>query len=260
MIDLAASLFRAGIDFFLKKGSAGDVERELNTQFGGKEFSISNYQDEEISLVVEAIHARPKFFERELSNGITEVEGDNLFTKLEKERGDPTFKEKLLARLSGQWITILTLKIDNGDSEKICPPGLNLGYITATTSVRYQGYEDTSRPIAPISPIRVANTHDLQSDKLEIKIQYNESMGDYAERISDSINLLQNIQDEMQYYATLYLLDLHYSGKTSNGDEFSWPDEQKARELSNFLFDQPVDLDELEQVASEIKTDFIKKL
>jgi hypothetical protein len=247
------------MDVIRRRESAEDIERELNAQFNGKEYSVSNYQENDLDLTVETIHARPKFFPKEVDDGIANIEGDNLFTDLENEREDPTIKEKLWAMLTGQWITILRLNIDSGDAQTVRPPGLNFGHITATTSVRYQGYRETPHSMAPISPIRVADTHDLQSDKLEIKIQYNGSTGDYAERISDSIDLLQEIQDNMEYYATIYLLDFHDSGKKLNESGFSWPDKERAQYLSEYLFDHPVELDELEQFASEIKQNITNK-
>ena len=255
MITLIGSLLRGGIDVLRNRESADDIESELNAQFNGKQFSVSNYQGEEIVLTLEAIRARPKFCPMEEGRGVAQVEGNNLFTEVEKKRDDPKFREKLWAMVFRQWITIVRLKIDNGDAESIRPTGLNFGYVTATTSIRYQGYDDTPEFSRPISPIRVADTHGLQSDKLEIKIRYDGQIGNYAQRISDSIDLLQEIQDDMEYYGTIYLLDLHNSSRNPNEDGYSWSDEKRARDLSEFLFDHPVELGELERIASEMKSD-----
>jgi len=51
---------------------------------------------------------------------------------------------------------------------------LSLGHVTASTSIRYDGYDDR-KLITPIPQIRVKETHDLQSDKLEMKIRYDGS-------------------------------------------------------------------------------------
>mgnify|MGYP006267054635 CR=1 FL=1 len=119
--------------------------------------------------------------------------------------------------------------------------------------MRYHGYDENQRTQAPVSPIRVADTHDLQSDKLEIKIRHDGQIGNYAERIADSIDLLQEIQDEMEYYATMYLLELHDSGKTMTNDEFSWPDDEQARNLSEYLFERSIKIDQLEYIATKMK-------
>jgi len=201
---LIGTAFGAIVDFLQHRESKADIEQELNAQFNGRRFSVSTYQNEEINLIVDAIHARPKFAPTEEAEGIARVEADHFFTQLETERTDPTLKERLRARILGQWITTVRLTIENGDVDSIRPPGLNLGYITVTTAMRYQGYDQSSRSVTPISPIRVADTHDLQSDKLEIKIRHDGPVGNYAERITDSIALLQEIQDNMEYYATIY--------------------------------------------------------
>jgi len=241
------------VDLLQAQESAKDIEQKLNAQFAGEQFTISNYRGEEVDLTVEAIHARPKFSPLKEAHGIAQVEGENLFTQLENERIQPTLKEKLRARIFGKWITFVRLRIAGGDAASIRPAGVSIGHITATTSIRYQGYDDNQRIQAPVSPIRVADTHDLQSDKLEIKIRYDGQIGNYAERIADSINLLQEIQDEMEYYATMYLLELHDSGNTMTDDEFSWPDDEQARNLGKYLFERPIDADQLEYIATKMK-------
>lgn len=259
MIDLFNSSFKAVIDLLQAQESANDIEQKLNAQFAGEQFTVSNYRGEEIDLTVEAIHARPKFSPLEEPHGIAQVEGENLFTQLENERIQPTLKEKLRARIFGKWITIVRVRVEGGDAASIRPAGVSIGHITATTSMRYQGYDDNQRIQAPVSPIRVADTHDLQSDKLEIKIRYDGQIGNYAERIADSINLLQEIQDEMEYYATMYLLELHDSGKTLTDNEFSWPDKEQARNLGEYLFGQPINGDKLEYIVTKIKANITNR-
>jgi len=256
MIDLILPTIRGGIDLLSRRESAGDIERELNAQFHGNQYSISNYEGDEVEFTVESIHARAKFSPKKIGEGIDIVEGDNLFTNLEREREEPTVKEKLRANYTEKWITVLRLNIDTGDADVVRPPGLHLGYITAKTSICYDGYSETSPSKTPISPIRIGETHDIQSDKMEIKIQYNGSVGDYADRISDSIDLLTEIQNNMEYYTTMYLLDFHDSGKQFNGDEFRWPDEERATNLAEYLFDDSIDLTELEQYATQTKQKF----
>lgn len=127
MIDLIGSSFRAAIDLFQARESANDIEQMLNAQFTGEQFTISNYRGDELDLTVEAIHARPKFSPLEESHGVSQVEGENLFTQLEDERSQPTLKEKLRARIFGKWITTVRLRIEGGGAASIRPAGVNIG-------------------------------------------------------------------------------------------------------------------------------------
>lgn len=259
-VDLFTSLVRACTDVLLHKNTNEDVERDLNDQFLGESYTITSYLDETIELTIESINARPKYFPDGKRGEPRQVEANNFFTTLDENRSDNTFKEQFWAVFWNQWITVVRLGIDNGDAASVRPDGLPLGYVTTTTSTRFDGYGSTPEALLPISQVRVAETHELQPDKLEIKIQYNGSVGDYAARLTDAMDLLQEIQDNMDRYVLWFLLDFHDGGMSHDSGEFRWPDEERASALGEYIMDHPVELDVLERTIFDIKTSIKENL
>lgn len=243
------------LDLVQNQETGQEIERDLNAQFSGRTWTLTNYKEEDVKIEIDSITARPKFLPQESVNGAQEVEVENIFTKYEDSRESPTFKERLSAVMKSEWITVVRLSILDGNAESLRPSGLNLGYATSTRSLRLPGeWPPGSRGIAPIPHIRVAETHEVQSDKLEIKIGYSGSIGEYGNRVSDAIDLLRDVQDDMEVYVFKYLLELHHSGQINN-DEFAWPDRDQAMKLGSFFAGCSVDLDSLATVMDEFKSD-----
>lgn len=233
-----------------------DIERELNDQFTGREWGFTNYKSEEVTIKIESIAVRPKYSPKKYGKGVAKVEADYFFTDLENERSSPTFTEKVHAVFKDRWITVLRLDIQNGGADLIRPPGLNLNYVTATTAMRQGGTAlEEGKPIDPIPQMRIAETHDLQTDKLEMKIRYDGSVGEYNKRLSDAVDLVKHLQQDMDEYVIQYLLELHHSVQTSGGKGFKGPSAERASQLGEYLAGQPVELDLLEDKIRQIKED-----
>ncbi|MFC7130545.1 hypothetical protein [Haloferax chudinovii] len=254
LVNLFVSALKVSIDIARDQQTGREVEQELNTQFAGEEWEITNYDGKEVTLRVESVTVRPKYRPQSYDGGIEQLEFDNIFSSLETERSKATPRERFEAILKDRWITVLQLTIDGGSIEDVRPPGLSLGYVTSTKSIRFDGQVPIDGPVSSIPQMRVAQTHELQSDKLEMKIRFDGSAGEYRRKVADGVDLLQNVQDEVDQYVLRYLLELHHAGKVEDYDH-TWPDEDKARKLGSFLAGYPVALDSLAEFMEQINAD-----
>lgn len=256
--DLVLSFLNILLGILRNQRTRHDIERELNDQLSGREWSLTSYEGQDTTLRIESVTVRAKYFPREEGRGVEQVEGDNFFTKLENKRSNNTFRENLHAIIKNRWITIIRVNIDSGDADILRPPGLNLSYITATRSIRFTGQLPIEgSTLTSIPQVRIAQTHELQSDKLEMKVRYDGSVGEYSQRVSDAIDLLRDVQDDMDHYVLRFLLERHHSGKIGEG-EFSWPDEEQAEKLGEFLTGYPVDTDALAKRLEQLNEDMRK--
>lgn len=253
---LLVSAGRVAIDSFRDQKMSQDIERELNAQFTGREWGFTNYNSEDVTIKIESIAVRPKYSPKKFGEGVAKVEADNFFTELENERSSPTFTERAYAVFKDRWITVLRLDLHDGGADLVRPPGLNLNYLTTTTAMRQGGSAlEQEQSIDPIPQMRIAETHDLQTDKLEMKIRYNGSVGEYNKRLSDAVDLVKHLQQDMDEYVVQYLLELHHSIQTAEGEGFKGPGAERAKQLGEYLVGQPVELDSLEDVIRQIKED-----
>lgn len=251
LVNLLVSALKVTIDIARDQQTGHEVERELNAQFAGEEWVITNYEDENVSLKIESVTVRPKYRPQSYDGGIQQLEVDNIFSSLETERSKATPRERFEAILKDRWITVLQFAINSGSIEDVRPPGLSLNYVTSTKSIRFHGQAPIDGPVSSIPQIRVAQTHELQSDKLEMKIGFDGSIGNYRRKVADGIDLLQNVQDEVDQYVLRNLLELHHAGKVGDCDG-PWPDEDRARKLGTFLAGYPVDIDSLAEFMEQI--------
>ena len=259
--NLLISAGRVAIDTLRDQKMINDIERELNGQFTGRRWEFANYRNEEVTISIESIAVRPKYFPKKTGTGVAEIEADNFFTNLGNERSSPTFTEKAYAVFKDRWITILRLEIENGGADLVRPPGLNLDYVTTTTAMRKGGSAlEESQPIDPIPQMRIAETHDLQSDKLEMKVRYDGSVGEYNKRLSDAVDLIKHLQQDMDTYVIRYLLELYHSVHGGGNSGFEGESEERAKQLGEYFVGHPIEIDslenKLEKITEELEADW----
>ncbi|USZ73230.1 hypothetical protein [Natronosalvus halobius] len=250
--DFFLSASKVAIEALRDQKTGRDIEGELNRELVGEKWCFQNYNHEEACISVESVTVRPKYFPKKERKGISSVEADQAFTKLEQERSSPTMSERLNAVLKDRWITLVRFNIQNGDLTQIRPDGLPIGYMTSSTAMRYDGYKKR-KLMNPIPAIRAAETHELQSDKLEMKIRYDGSLGEYRNRLSDSVDLLKHIQTNMDGYVLQYLCELHHSIQVSDEKGFSGKSAERAQLLGEYLVGHPVDIDRFEEFIEQFK-------
>jgi len=243
-IDSAILTGKTIANIVLGRETDAKIEKELNEHLSGWEREFTNYNGETIEVELESITVRPMYGPKGDRSGIQQVESKTMFTNLEAERDDPNLKEQISASIKGEWITIVRLNILNGDSEDIRPEGLNLRWVTTHIFLRTGGH-----------PFRISKTNPVESDKIEMKIPYHGSIGEYRQQVSDTLDLLEYLQDNMEEYAVRFLIELYHSGLGSEDSDSVWPDEEMARKVGEYLAGGPVDLDRLATVTGNIKTE-----
>lgn len=239
---------KAFLDTFRERDTARDIESNLNQQLAGESWDLDGYSGKTVELEIESISVRPKY--RPEKHGVARrVEVENSFCEYAAERETTTYRERFVAILNDRWVTKIRVKLNEGDAGDLEPEGANLHYLTSTRSVRYDGYQEREG-VFPVPAIRVAKTHDLQSDKLEIKTGFDGSVGEYRSRVNDAFSLLQDVQSNMDARVMAQLMDLYYSSRTQSEDGFTWRSEEQARQIGQFLFDDD-DID-TEQLAATL--------
>ncbi|WP_188853811.1 hypothetical protein [Haloarcula argentinensis] len=252
---------RIGTSLASSRQTASEIDSKLNEQIAGKSWSISNYRGGQTTITINSITVRPKFSPRKVNAGVQEAEGENLFTEYENERRSATLFERLSAIVQNKWITVVRLEIDGGNAEMLRPPGLSLKYVTSREAVRFNSHPEVGvEEMFSVPAIRVVQPHDMGADKLEMKLPYEGSFGEYRRRISNSIDILKSIQAEPDLYVTRYLLELHHSSHHhSEGDEFEWANSEQVRKLGSFLIGEPVDLEALADHLDDMKRELQEK-
>ncbi|WP_440769657.1 hypothetical protein [Natronorubrum sp. DTA28] len=228
-------------DTILNRQTGSKIEKELNDHFNGWEKRITSYEGKPIKLEVESIAVRPMYWPKKLHGGILEAEAESYFTELEKERERSTVLERASAVTQGKWITVVRLNMEEGNAEDIRPDGLNLSFVTTKLSLSEVGRQ-----------IRVAETSEIQSDKLEVKIVHHTGdIAEYREEINDTMDLLEHVQENMKEHVIWYLLELYHS--YDGGSDSTWPDDEQARKLGGFLVDMPVTPEEVTAMVERVK-------
>lgn len=248
--EILTGLSRVTASTLANRPTGATVESELNRQFGDREWSITNYRNEDVKLSVQSISVRPKYRPKGVHKGVEEVEGDHLFTHTGDENRTNTLLEKLSASFHNEWITKVQLHIENGNAESIRPSGIRLGYVMTRKTMHFDGYSRERQHFPPIPPIRVRPTHEFQNDKLEMKDRYDGKIGTYPQRLDEAIDFLDEIQDQMESLALIFLLDLH-----KKGERETWPDPERAATVGEYLYDEPVSLDALDEEFQTLKTE-----
>lgn len=261
MLDgIGTAAVRVAGSIVLDRDTGGSIERELDNRLAGEQWTFENYVGEDVTLTVESVTVRPKYSPQPEGGGIAQVEANNLFTSLEENRSKPNRIEQLQAIIHQQWISVVRLDIDEDNAKRIRPPGVSLYYLTTMTGLRSSvPNQGTSENISGIPGIRVANTREVQPDRLEMKVFHDGSVGDYRQRISGAIDILKHMQNNMDEFVSWYLMELHHSNKIDSEDEFTWDDPERVSKLCKYLYGFVPDLDTLADELEDINEQLINE-
>lgn len=245
--NLATASARALLDTYRKRETADDIESTLNQHLADEMRMVKGHDGEQIELRIESVSVRPKYRKRQVEGGVYTGEINTVFDSYSEDRESATTLERFLALLNDRWITVVRLELVTGDVGDLEPHGGDLSYMTGRRALLYEGYSEGDR-LPPT--IRVADTHEMQSDKLEIKIPFHGSVGEYRSRVADALDLLEDIQSNMKERMTLLLQELYQSNRFKSDGEFKWRDEERAQQIGEFVLDEPVDPDLLAATLS----------
>lgn len=251
IVELIASASRVFLDVIVDRKTGFEIENDLNSRFRGNNWELTNFKGEPVELTVESIVVRPKYFPEEVSNGISKAEMDIGFTEYEKERAKPNAAERINAVFKNQWMTVVRLNIRGGDAGDIRPEGLNFGFATMRSPI----VSDNDDIQIYHRQVRVAETHDLQSDKLEMKILFDGSVGEYTQHISNAIDVVKHIQENMDWHALVYLFEFHHSGKREQDSSSEWVPSERALKVGEYLVGRPIEPDQLKTFVQNMKAE-----
>lgn len=256
---LIVSGARATFDIIMDRRTGYRIENELHSDFRGESITFRNYKNNQVELSVESITVRPKYTPENQSSDVQQIEVDDIFSSLEDSRNSSSFSERFKAILTNHWITIVTLQIDTGELEDVCPPGLSLKRLSIMAAGTYSNEQDID-PIGFLtSPhVKGVETGEIHADKLKVKLPYSGSIGEYTEHITRAFDLIKRSQNQFQKYAFLQLLDLHHSHRSDHRNS-TWSDRERAEQLGEFIFDMPVDTNLLANTIEEFKEDMADK-